>query len=94
GVRVTSIAARADVVVPAPRSRLAGAANVVVEVPGLNEHSTLPGSAAAHRELALALAGMGPTCQTLAAVTAGVVTGELIAAAEDGTGVALAALGR
>jgi hypothetical protein len=66
----------------------------VVAVPGLNEHSALPGSAVAHREMALALAGMGPTCQTLAAITAGVVTGELIGAAEDGAGVALAALGR
>lgn len=94
GVQVTSIAARADMVVPSPRSRLAGAANVVVAVPGLNQHSALPGSAAAHREMALALAGMGPTCQTLAAVTAGVVTGELIGAAEDGAGVALAAIGR
>lgn len=94
GVRVTSIAARADVVVPSPRSRLDGAANVVVTVPGLNQHSDLPGSDAAHREMALALAGMGPTCRTVAGVTADVLAGEAIGAAEDATAVLLAALGR
>lgn len=94
GVRVTSIAARADMVVPSPRSRLDGASNVVVTVPGLNEHSALPGSPGAQREMALALAGMGPTCQSLAAMAADVMAGEAISAAEDMAGLALVALAR
>ncbi|MGH9178811.1 MAG: peptidoglycan DD-metalloendopeptidase family protein [Acidimicrobiales bacterium] len=92
GVRVTSIAAWGDVVVPSPRSRLDGAANVVVDVPGLNHHSDLPGSPAAQRELALALAGRAPTCQSPPAIAAGVLAGETISVAEDATGVALTAL--
>jgi hypothetical protein len=68
GTRVVSIAARHDLVVPSPRSRLAGAANVVVTLSDglpVHDHARLPGSAPAHREMALALAGLGPTCETL-----------------------------
>lgn len=94
GVRFTSIAARGDVVVASPRSRLAGAGNVVVSVPGLDEHGSLPGSAAARREMALALAGMPPTCQELGDAVADVVVGEAIGTAEDLAGLALAAASR
>lgn len=94
GVRVTSIAAQADVVVPSPRARLEGASNVVVTVPGVNEHSALPGSPGAHREIALAVAGMGPTCQSLAGMAADVMVGEAISTAEDMAGLALVALAR
>lgn len=66
GVRVTSVAARADVVVASPRSRLAGARNVVVTVQGLHDHTLLPGSPAARREIALAVAGSPPTCRSRA----------------------------
>ena len=89
GVRVTSIAARADAVVAAPRSRLHGAANVVVNVPGLNQHSALPGSAAARREVALALAGMGPTCEALGDALVDEVVGHGIGQGEDALGVGL-----
>lgn len=68
GTRVVSVAARHDPVVPSPRSRLAGAANVVVTLSDrlpVHDHARLPGSAAARREIALALAGLGPTCETL-----------------------------
>lgn len=92
GVRVTSIAARDDVVVPSARARLAGAANVVVAAPGVMDHSALPGSPAAGREIALALAGMGPTCQGLADVAADVVVGEVVTTVEDVAGLALLAL--
>jgi hypothetical protein len=92
GVRVTSIAAWGDLVVPSPRSRLDGASNVVVDVAGVNHHSDLPGSPAAQRELALALAGRAPTCQSRLAIAAGVLAGEAISVAEDATGVALTAL--
>ena len=83
GVAFTSIAARADVVVAAPRSHLAGATNVVVSVPDLDDHNALPGSDVAHREMALALAGMGPTCESLGDVALDALTGEAIGTAED-----------
>jgi hypothetical protein len=62
-IRVTSIGARHDVVVPAGRTRLKGAGNVVVMPLAANAHDGLPGSAAAQREAALALADRPPTCQ-------------------------------
>jgi murein DD-endopeptidase MepM/ murein hydrolase activator NlpD len=65
GVRVTSIGARTDVVVPMGRTWLPGAANASVSVPGRNAHAALPGSAAAFREVALALADMAPTCESM-----------------------------
>ncbi|MGH9151188.1 MAG: peptidoglycan DD-metalloendopeptidase family protein, partial [Acidimicrobiales bacterium] len=90
GVRVTSIGARADVIVPAPRSYLPGATNTVVSPPEWGDHSALPGSEAAHREMALALADLPPTCESFADFLADAVTGELIGTAEDGLGAAVA----
>lgn len=89
GARVTSIAARGDVVVPALASTLGGATNVLVPVDGLTAHDALPGSPEATREMALALAGQGPTCRGL--------SDDLLLAAgigmvEDGVGGALAVL--
>lgn len=63
GVRVTSVAARFDVVVTSPKARLRGAGNVVVDIPQAMQHAALPGSRAATREIALAVAGLDPTCQ-------------------------------
>jgi hypothetical protein len=91
GVRAVSIAARRDVVVPSPRSRLRGARNVIVTVPGLNDHGNLPGSVAAHREMALALAGRPPTCETAADMAADMLAGRAIDTAETAGGVAAAA---
>jgi murein DD-endopeptidase MepM/ murein hydrolase activator NlpD/alpha-beta hydrolase superfamily lysophospholipase len=66
GVRFTSIAARGDVIVPSPRAHLDGATNVIVDVAGVaTDHDHLPGSAAATREIALAVNGRGPTCESL-----------------------------
>ncbi|MEO7836198.1 MAG: peptidoglycan DD-metalloendopeptidase family protein [Acidimicrobiales bacterium] len=93
GVRFTSIAARGDVVVPSPRSRLRGATYKVVSVPTLNHHNALPGSAAATREIALARAGMAPTCEGLGDALADAAVGQFISAAEDMGGVALAVAG-
>lgn len=67
GVRVVSVAARWDLVVPSTQSRLRGATNVVVTPggrPGTNDHSRLPGSDEATREVGLALAGVGATCRS------------------------------
>lgn len=89
GIRITSIAGRADVVVPAPRARLRGATNVVVTVTGLNVHGRVPAAPAATREMALALAGMAPTCEEIGDALVDVVAGEAIAAAEDAVGLAL-----
>lgn len=89
GVRFTSIAARADVVVASPRSRLPGATSVVVDVPTINHHNALPGSKATTREIALARAGMEPTCESLGNALADFVTGRFIATAEDAVGMGL-----
>lgn len=86
-VRVTSIAARADVAVASPRARLSGAANVVVSVPDVNDHADLPGSDVAHREVALALAGRASTCESLGDFVLDAVTGEVIGTAEDAAGI-------
>lgn len=64
-VVATSIAAAGDVVVPALNSQLDGAVNAIVPVRGISAHDRLPGSPEAARELALALAGRGPTCRNL-----------------------------
>lgn len=93
GLRFTSIAARADFVVPSPRSRLPGATYAVVSVPTLNHHNALPGSAAATREIALARAGMAPGCEGLGDALADVAVGQFIATAEDVTGIGLAVAG-
>lgn len=66
GVRVTTVAASGDLVVPATHSVLRGSAtNAVVDLDGVTAHDRLPGSAEAHREIGLALAGMGPTCRSV-----------------------------
>jgi hypothetical protein len=65
-VRTVSIAASGDLVVAVPRTRLAGATSVVVTAGGLDAHDRLPATAAATREVALALAGLPPTCRDLA----------------------------
>ena len=86
GTRVTSIAARGDLVVPALSSGLEGATNVVVGLAGPWAHSELPGADATTREIALALAGRGPTCRNLAGDLAGAAA---LSWLEDGLGAAL-----
>ena len=79
GLAVTSIAARGDLVVPAPSARWVGAVNVVIDVPGLlQDHSSMVGSDAATRELALALTDRPPTCETAMDRLADAVVGRLI----------------
>lgn len=64
--RFTSIAAAGDLVVPAPNSAVGPATNVLLPTnPGPSVHDDLPGSEAAHDEIALAIAGMGPTCRRI-----------------------------
>lgn len=82
GVRATSVAARGDVIVASPRTRLPGAGHAVVSAPGFHDHARLPGSPAATREIALALSGLPPTCRSLADAAADAVAGEVIAAGQ------------
>ncbi|HEX2850513.1 MAG TPA: peptidoglycan DD-metalloendopeptidase family protein [Acidimicrobiales bacterium] len=93
--RVVSIAGEHDPVVPNVRAHLDGAANVVVD-PGSKgivdgEHSTLPGSPEATREIALAIAGLGPTCRILGERLRQEAIGREIALGQDLGGAALAA---
>ena len=86
GVRLLSIAARGDLVVASPRSRVARATNVTVPVAGLSAHGDLVGSDAATAEMARALAGRAPGCEPWDDVLADVVAGHAIAAVEDQIG--------
>ncbi len=63
-LKVTSIGGRWDFIVPSDHTELPGSREVVVSPDGLVDHSSLPGSPQAQREIALALAGMPPTCET------------------------------
>lgn len=64
--KVTSIAAEGDLIVSSMNSSLEGATNVMVPLYGVGAHGHLPSSSEARREVALALAGMGPTCRAVA----------------------------
>lgn len=86
-LRFTSIGSRGDLVVTGVRTRTGAARNVVVSVAGLvGDHSSLPGSPQGRREVALAIAGMPPTCQSLGNMLADTVVSDGIATAEDALG--------
>jgi hypothetical protein len=87
GLEVTSVAAEGDLVVPALHSSLPGATNVLVPLGGTDAHTRLSGDPATTREVALALAGRGPTCRD---VGPGLVRAALTAEAEDSIGAGLA----
>ena len=78
GITFLSIAARGDLVVPSPRANVDGATNVIVAVDGLGAHNELPGSRAALREIALAIAGVGPSCESAADAVVNAVSGRLV----------------
>jgi hypothetical protein len=82
-VPTLSVAASGDLVVAVPRTRVQGATSVVVGLHGLSAHDALPGSEAAHRELALALGGAPPTCTSFRASLLHRSTGALIGMATD-----------
>lgn len=85
-VDAVSIAARGDLIVPVPRSRAPGMDSVVVPLTGTSAHSDLPGSDAATRELALALAGLPPGCQSFREALLDQAVGEGISLLEDMAG--------
>jgi triacylglycerol esterase/lipase EstA (alpha/beta hydrolase family) len=78
GVTFVSVAARGDLVVPSPRAHLDGATNVVVPVDGVGAHDQLPGSPAVTREIRLAIAGLGPSCESAADAVFDAVSGRLV----------------
>ena len=82
-VPAVSIAARGDVIVPVPRSVAPGMDEVVLPLSGWSAHSDLPGSPAATRELALALAGLPPGCQSFQDALLDQGVGEGISLVED-----------
>jgi alpha-beta hydrolase superfamily lysophospholipase len=87
GVAYTSIASAMDMTVPAVRTRLAHAANVIVDAapsnPLTGSHSTIKQSPAARREVRLAIADAPPTCHAVADTAARAFTGAAIATLED-----------
>jgi triacylglycerol esterase/lipase EstA (alpha/beta hydrolase family) len=79
--RFTSIASAGDLVVTANHSAVGAARNALVPGgPGFGVHGGLPGTDAVAREVALALAALGPTCRSLGADMAQVA---LLSTAED-----------
>lgn len=88
--RVAAIGARTDLVVPPPRARWAGVPSTTVDLPGagLRAHDALPGSAAATREVALAVGGGPPTCRSQVDVLADVATGFAVQSGTRGLGAA------
>jgi hypothetical protein len=89
GVELVSLAASGDVVVPSPDTEVDGARNVTVGVTGREAHGDLVGSDAATDELALALAGWPPRCQTDVSAVAEEVLGHGVSYTEDLGGAAL-----
>ena len=83
GVHVVSIAGRTDLTVPSTRAHLDGATNVVVGVDGPTAHDQLPGSGATRREIALAQAGLGPTCSDVIDAVVDATSGTLVEHGED-----------
>jgi hypothetical protein len=82
GLAAVSIAARTDLIVPVPRTRLEGATSVVVPTASVGAHSDLPGDPRTTRELALALAGAPPACRDLAEAVLDQVAGRVIGTLE------------
>jgi hypothetical protein len=85
-VWVTSIGGREDWLVPATQTHLAGAHNVTLSVPSASTHDALPSSAAARREIQLALNHLPPTCQSLLTRAANFVMPYGVHQAEQGLG--------
>ena len=91
-VRFVTIGGSGDLVVPGASSTepRADASIVLPTSIGATAHGTLPSSSAGTREIGLAIAGRGPTCQSLGTTLASAITGEAIRAGEAGGAVAAA----
>ncbi|MEJ5256374.1 MAG: peptidoglycan DD-metalloendopeptidase family protein [Acidimicrobiales bacterium] len=92
-LRMVSIAAAGDWVVPSPRTVVDGEHHVTVDLRGVSAHDELPGSPIATREIALALSGLPPTCVTAGRAASMLVEGEVISFTIDSLGAAGALVG-
>ena len=92
GVRFVTIAGSGDLVVPGAVGMDATAdARIILPTPiGKETHGTLPSSPAATREIGLAIAGLGPTCQTIGEAVLALTTAEAIRYGESVAGAAAA----
>lgn len=86
GVRFTSIGARGDMTVPAPRTRLDGASSYIVQLDGPTAHDSLPGAAETTTQVGLAIAGMPPSCVGARRAARDFVVGESVSGMEDSIG--------
>jgi hypothetical protein len=94
GVDLVSIAADGDFVVAAPNTRVDHARNVTVDVAGRSAHSDLVAADETTDEIARALAGQDPGCESPAEIVKEEAMGHGIAFLEDAAGFsALDALG-
>lgn len=95
-VRVVSVAAPGDLVVPAERSRWPGAVNTIAGPTsdiGLDAHGQLPARPEVQRELALAIAGLPARCIAFASAVGAALTSRGIAAVEAGATVTAIVMG-
>jgi hypothetical protein len=82
-----SLAGRGDPVVAEGRTDLDGARQVTLPVEGFSAHDRLPGDPATTREMALALAGLSPTCESLGDFFLDTTQAELVHGAHAAIGV-------
>ncbi|HEX5367705.1 MAG TPA: hypothetical protein VFW63_13710, partial [Acidimicrobiales bacterium] len=93
GVRLLSLGARGDPIVPAPRTQVDGAVNVTLPVSGPGAHTAVVTSPAAAAEVARALADQPPGCQPWHDVLADVLVGQAVTGLESHLGAVVGASG-
>lgn len=86
GVDVVSIAASGDFVVAAPNTHVDEARNITVDVTGRSAHSDVVAADETTDEIARALAGQDPGCESPAEIAKEVALGHGIAYLEDAAG--------
>ncbi len=88
--RVAAVGSRTDLVVPPPRARWAGVPSTTVDLldAGVRAHDALPGSPAATREVALAIASAPPTCRSPEDAVSDAAVGLAVQAGTVGLGAA------
>ncbi len=93
GVKITSIAVAGDIFAPPPRAHLEGADNRVIGSGSFTgDHTGVNHNPEAHREIRLALAGMGPGCRSLLEHLRDQLRGEVSSATIDTIGTVVAGL--
>jgi hypothetical protein len=85
-IRLVSIGARGDWIVPLPRTMVPGELHVPVPVDGASAHNRLPGHPATQRELQLALAGAPPGCRGFGDAVVDQLIGAGVSEIEDTVG--------